>query len=240
MVDAARSNAAFSILSLLVLPRCNRAQPQTHARPSLLLWPRLLLQMHKEVPPPRTWRPLVIRHQAFVARVYVAADKQSLSSKSCIQRPGMHDMGAISGYGRSSRATSNVTTGSVSNASFGTAAQEPQQDDDAGSKPDLQKGAAGEEVLQVNGIKQEQPTVINGHSQQPQQQHADQLLPLQAKVEQQEQDSDEMLLIAPAGAQQEQPLIGVNIAAGGSGAELLMHGAAGGIAAGAAAPMNCS
>lgn len=79
----------------------------------LLLPPPPLLQMHKEVPPPRSWRPLVIRHQAFVARVYVAADKQALSSKSCIPRQGMHDMGATSGYGRSSRATSNLTTGNA-------------------------------------------------------------------------------------------------------------------------------
>jgi hypothetical protein len=133
------------------------------------------VQMHKEVPPPRSWRPLVIRHQAFVARVYVSADKQTLSSKSCIQRPGMHDMGAISGY-RSSRATSNLTTGSASNASYGTAANEEQQqqDDDAGSRPQVQKGsapAAGDagaaaggdgSQQQANGVKQEPQQDANG------------------------------------------------------------------------------
>lgn len=193
--------------------------------------------MHKEVPPPRTWRPLVIRHQAFVARVYVAADKQSLSSKSCIQRPGMHDMGmgAISGY-RSSRATSNLTTGTASNASYGTADQQQQQDD-AGSKPGVQKGTG--EVVQANGIKQEQPTVLNG--QQQQQAGNGQAQILQPKVEQQ-QDSDEMLLIAPAAAQQEPPLIGVGMVTGGSGAELLMPDApaAMAVAAAAAAPMDTS
>jgi hypothetical protein len=197
----------------------------------------VLLQMHKEVPPPRAWRPLVIRHQAFVARVYVAADKQSLSSKSCIQRPGMHDMGAVSGY-RSSRATSNMTTGSASNASYGTADQQQQQQDDAGSKPGVQKGTVGADgaVMQANGIKQEQPTVLTGQQQQQQQVGEGQAQLLQPKVEQQ-QDSDELLLIAPAAAQQEPPLIGVGM--GGSGAELLMtDGHAAMAAAAAAAPMH--
>jgi hypothetical protein len=269
--------------------------------PLLLVLPLLppSMQMHKEVPPPRSWRPLVIRHQAFVARVYVAADKQALSSKSCIPRQGMHDMGAISGYGRSSRATSNLTTGnagaavatfiglafhwfcgfqalptcagwiptftptttccsvmcswtqalllplraanyvavsptvslftgSVSNASFGTAQTDQQQQDDAGSKPEPQKGTAPaaaavvEQVVQANGIKQEEPTVVGGQ-QQLQQQPAQ--TPFGQPQHQQQQESDDALLIAPGAAQHEQPLIGMNIA-GVSGAELLMQGAA--------------
>jgi hypothetical protein len=219
--------------------------------------------MHKEVPPPRSWRPLVIRHQAFVARVYVSADKQTLSSKSCIQRPGMHDMGAISGY-RSSRATSNLTTGSASNASYGTAAneeqQQQQQDDEAGSRPQVQKGnapggeavaAAGGDVAQqqangvkqehqqgANGLKQEQPEspmLIDGQQRQQQADGMQHGQQQQLKEEQQQQDSDEMLIMAPAPAQQEQPFISSAVAAV-SGAGLLVHG----VPTAAAAPMDTS
>jgi len=204
----------------------------------------LLPQMHKEVPPPRIWRPLVIRHQAFVARVYVAADKQALSSKSCVQRPGMHDMGAISGY-RSSRATSNLTTNSVSNASFGTAEQQQQEDDDAGSKPAVQKGsapdAAGAAAVQANGIKAEQqedaqqPMAVDGQQADTQQQdqHAQAAVEQQQQEQQQQeqqQDSDDAMLL-PAPAQQAGVLIGSSLP-GASGAELL--------AAGAAAPVVAS
>lgn len=185
--------------------------------------------MHKEVPPPRSWKPLVIRHQAFVARVYVSADKQTLSSKSCVQRPGMHDMGAISGY-RSSRATSNVTTGSVSNASFGTAdqsQQHQQQQDDAGSKPP-QKGSAPTEgqagvPAQSNGnIKQEQQQqpmegveLQQPHQHSHQQQHPNgQSGIAQQQPQQQQGDSDDMLLIAAVPSQEAPALIGMDGAAG--------------------------
>lgn len=102
------------------------------------------LQMHKLVPPARRWRPLVIRHQAFVARVYMPADRRALSGKSQRSaRPGRHDMGAASGYGRSSRATSAATTGggSLSNASYG-GGDEQQDGGDEQQQPQPRQAAA--------------------------------------------------------------------------------------------------
>lgn len=104
------------------------------------------LQMHKEIPPPRAWKPLRIKHQAFVARVYMPADKQALSSRTQPAWPGRHDMGAVSGF-RSSRATSAVTAGSLSNASYGNtegmAVSQQQNGDRETSLAAAANGAAG-------------------------------------------------------------------------------------------------
>jgi hypothetical protein len=45
---------------------------QTHpAHPPPPARPQNTIQMHKRVPPPRRWRSIVIRHEAFTARTYV-------------------------------------------------------------------------------------------------------------------------------------------------------------------------
>ncbi|KAF8069455.1 hypothetical protein HT031_001571 [Scenedesmus sp. PABB004] len=126
------------------------------------------LQMHKSVPPPRAWRPLVIRHQAFVARVYMPADRQALSGRSQALRPGRHDMGATSMGWRSSRATSAVTGGSLSNASYGgddddeqQGGQQQQQQQQHGAPPGGGAGRGGP-LLLANGGAAPQPAARPG------------------------------------------------------------------------------
>eukprot|EP00878_Enallax_costatus_P011733 GHUV01012249.1.p1 GENE.GHUV01012249.1~~GHUV01012249.1.p1 ORF type:complete len:353 (+),score=103.53 GHUV01012249.1:1564-2622(+) len=147
------------------------------------------LQMHKEVPPPRAWRPLIIRHQAFVARVYMPADKQALSGKSMAARPFRHDMGAVSGY-KSSRATSAVTNGSYSNASYGGGEQQQN-----GQQRNLQEDAAAADG-RANGFdhhhqQQEQQSALNP-VQQPEQQPVEEQ---HQQAMQQPVDTDDIMLI---------------------------------------------
>uniref|UniRef100_A0A383V5Q1 N-acetyltransferase domain-containing protein n=1 Tax=Tetradesmus obliquus TaxID=3088 RepID=A0A383V5Q1_TETOB len=155
------------------------------------------LQMHKEVPPPRAWRPLIIRHQAFVARVYMPADKQALSAgRSQAMRPGRHDMGAISGY-KSSMATSVATNGSLSNASYGG---------DANGEEQQQQQQAGPVAL-ANGGSSRQPP------QQVEQQQEQQSQPMpeeqqQQQAEQQPVEDDVMLIDQPNQIDQPQYLLG--------------------------------
>lgn len=152
------------------------------------------LQMHREIPPPRAWRPLIIRHQAFVARVYMPADNQVLSGKSMAARPYRHDMGAVSGY-KSSRATSAVSNGSYSNASYGGGEQQQQQ---SGQQQEEQEDAAAADG-RANGFlppqqqhqQQEQQSALNP-VQQPEQQPVPEQ---QQQAMQQPIDPDDIMLI---------------------------------------------
>jgi hypothetical protein len=56
------------------------------------------LQMHKTVPPARRWRPLVVRHQAFVGRTYVLLDHTSTRSRGN-PAGGTQVVGTVSGWG---------------------------------------------------------------------------------------------------------------------------------------------
>lgn len=154
------------------------------------------LQMHKEVPPPRSWKPLIIRHQAFVARVYMPADKQALSGRSMAARPYRHDMGAVSGY-KSSRATSAITNGSVSNASYGGGEQQQQQDDGEGQRQwqgDAAAAAAGGGLANGFVDQQEQQSNLNP-LQQPEQQPIEEQQQQQQQAMQQPVDQDDVMLI---------------------------------------------
>lgn len=146
------------------------------------------LQMHKQVPPPRAWKPLIIRHQAFVARVYMPADKQALSGKSMAARPYRHDMGAVSGY-KSSRATSAVTGGSYSEASYG--GQEQQQDEAQQQQQGQGEAAAAAGMANGFGHQQEQQSALNPVQQPEQQPVAEQ----QQQAMQQPVDADDIMLI---------------------------------------------
>jgi transcription initiation factor TFIID subunit TAF12 len=159
------------------------------------------MQMHKEVPQPRAWKPLIIKHQAFVARVYMPADKQALSAgKSQAMRPGRHDMGAISGY-KSSMATSVATNGSLSNASYGgdrngEQQQQQQQHEQAGPVA-LANGGSSRQPQQDEQQQEQQSQPVQEEQQQQQQQ-----------AEQQPIEDDVMLIDQPGQIDQPQYLLG--------------------------------
>ncbi|KAF6258332.1 hypothetical protein COO60DRAFT_1701400 [Scenedesmus sp. NREL 46B-D3] len=154
------------------------------------------LQMHKEVPPQRAWQPLIIKHQAFVARVYMPADKQALSAgRSQAMRPGRHDMGAISGY-KTSMATSVATNGSLSNASYGG---------DGNGDAQQQHEQAGPVAL-ANGGSSRPPQ--QDEQQQEQQSQPVQEEQQQQQAEQQPIEDDVMLIDQPNQIDQPQYLLG--------------------------------
>lgn len=173
---------------------------------ALLPGPATALQMHKEVPPPRAWRPIIIRHQAFVARVYMPADKQALSGKSQAARPGRHDMGAISGY-KSSMATSMVTNGSLSNASYGGG--------EDGEEQQVQQGHPGRLALANGGTSRRQ-------EEHPQQQQVQEEQQQQQQEAEQQPVEDDVMLIDQPNQLEEQPQYLLGGAGLGSGSDSLL------------------
>ena len=114
------------------------------------------VQMHKEVPPPRRWKPLVIRHQAYISRIYVALDQAPTTSKSGLPGP-RPQQGAVSGFGFRSSISGLDSDGGGGTASLMTGMTSMREDGDLGQTSRRRDPSVeAEQQQQQQGYQQQQ------------------------------------------------------------------------------------